>query len=251
YAAHPSTSGAENSALTHRSRRKSSSGRSQSSTTTPQWYVHPVRPTPPHAPLPPCHCPTPTPTTAHADAHVSALQEEITAHLRIYEETKPWKQESVSSRHYRHHGWFPTRRNPGRDDGKTYVSRRFVCGTAVEPASNNAETHNEDVQHEWEAEFDGQEDTAYTRDRARTEVAIMDIAKPAKPRRSAKEYEMVATVRRVIALEEDEWEEYAYEDWELASEQYLCEDWEAVGDEASIHAGPSSSYATVVQRNPG
>ena len=61
---------------------------------------------------------------------------------------------------------------------------------------------------------------------------------------------MVETVSRVIALEEDEWEEYEYEDWELAAEQYLCEDWEAVADEAPAHAGPSS-YATVLQRTPG
>lgn len=142
-------------------------------------------------PLPPCHCSTPcaaTPadgvdaaTTAHADAQASILQEEVTAHLRIYEDTKPWQQESVSSRHYRHHEWRMTRRNPGRDDGKTYVSRRFVCGTAVEPAPHD-ETHNDDVQHEWEAEWTGPSETEYTRDRARMEVSILDIAKPAKPR---------------------------------------------------------------------
>ncbi|RPD65694.1 hypothetical protein L227DRAFT_570977 [Lentinus tigrinus ALCF2SS1-6] len=143
-----------------------------------------------------------------------------------------------------------TRRNPGRDDGKTWVSRRFVCGTAVEPTSNGsyAEAHNEDVEDEWEAEC--QEDVVYTRDRARMEVSILDIAKPAKPRGPAKEYEIVDTVRRVIALEEDEWEEYVYEDWELTAEQYLCEDWESVPGEASTHAGPSS-YASAAQRNPG
>ncbi|RDX52466.1 hypothetical protein OH76DRAFT_1400252 [Lentinus brumalis] len=61
---------------------------------------------------------------------------------------------------------------------------------------------------------------------------------------------MVDRVRRVIALEEDEWEEYAFDDWEFASERNLCEDWEAVADDASNHAGPSS-YATVVQATPG
>ncbi len=140
-------------------------------------------------PLPPCHCPWPwtpalptaTPantTAAYADAQASVLQEEITAHLRKYEETKPWKQESRSHRQY---GWGWARRNPGPDDGKTWVSRQFVCGTAVEPRLS-ADAHDEDVEHEWQAEWDGPSETEHPRDRARMEVSIMDIAKPAKLR---------------------------------------------------------------------
>ncbi|RDX52467.1 hypothetical protein OH76DRAFT_1400253 [Lentinus brumalis] len=140
-------------------------------------------------PLPPCHCPWPCgpalPTAApaktiaaYADAQASVLQEEITAHLRKYEETKPWKQESRSHRQY---GWGWARRNPGPDDGKTWVSRQFVCGTAVEPRLS-ADAHDEDVEHEWQAEWDGPSETEHPRDRARMEVSIMDIAKPAKLR---------------------------------------------------------------------
>ena len=139
-------------------------------------------------PLPPCDCPTPcfassTTTIVDADAHDASLQEQITAHWRIYEETTPWYQESRSTPQ-RYRDWTMTRRNPGRDDGKTWVSRRYVCGNADEPAANGStdETYDEDVEHEWEAGWEDQSGHEYERDRARMEVAIMDIAKPAKPR---------------------------------------------------------------------
>lgn len=60
----------------------------------------------------------------------------------------------------------------------------------------------------------------------------------------AKEYEVVETVRRVIALEDDE----EWEEWEIGSEDELDTDgWEDIEDEKHRHA----SYAMVLQQSPG
>ena len=105
------------------------------------------------------------------------MQEEIAPHL-VEVNPKPWKQASRSTpRHGR-----GNRRNAGRDDGRTYVSRRFVCGAAIES--------------EWDGTSDddaGTDSGERSRDPhaaegslipgpSPMEVCLMDIARPARQR---------------------------------------------------------------------
>ncbi|KAM5546171.1 hypothetical protein V8D89_000297 [Ganoderma adspersum] len=144
---------------------------------------------------------------------------------------KPWKQPKSVPRIYRQ-----LRSTPAH-----------VCSPAIEPEWDEARgAYEMDVQEEWEREWAGE--SQYDADeedaRGRVEVHILDIAKPAKPRGPAKEYEVVETVRRVIALEDDE----GWEEWEIGSEDELeYDEWEAVEDEKQRHA----SYALVLQQSPG
>ncbi|KAI0752603.1 hypothetical protein C8Q80DRAFT_465351 [Daedaleopsis nitida] len=177
-----------------------------------------------------------------------ATADEITAHLAIFEERKPWKQASKSNHRY-DRDWRMTRRNAGRDDGQTYVSRRFVCGRAVDPsrAFETAGGYEMDASREWERECPRREETDDVREHGIAEVAILDIAKPAKRRGAAKDYEVIKTLRRVIVLEDDEDE---YEDVEWGWEDELDEldgvDWEAI--EGPSKRKDSASYATAVKQ---
>nr|VWP01206.1 G protein beta subunit Gib2 [Ganoderma boninense] len=143
---------------------------------------------------------------------------------------KPWKQPKTVPRIYRQMHSPP---------GQVY---RPATGPEYDQARGAYEV---DVQEEWEREWaeesqhNAEEDT-----RGRVEVHILDIAKPAKPRGPAKEYEVVQTVRRVIALEDDD----AWEEWEIGSEdEFEVDEWEAIEDEKHRHA----SYAMVLQQSPG
>ncbi|KAM5546159.1 hypothetical protein V8D89_000285 [Ganoderma adspersum] len=102
------------------------------------------------------------------------------------------------------------------------------------------------VQEEWEREWAGE--SGYDADegdrRGRVEVHILDIARRAKPRGPAMEFEVIETVRRVIALDDDD----GWEEWDIGSEDELeFDEWEAVDDEKHRHA----SYAMVLQQCPG
>ncbi|PIL28703.1 hypothetical protein GSI_08747 [Ganoderma sinense ZZ0214-1] len=145
---------------------------------------------------------------------------------------KPWKQPKTVPRIYRQMRSAPAQ-----------VYNSPAMGTEWDEARGAYEM---DVQEEWEREWAGESQHGDAEDdaRGRVEVHILDIAKPAKPRGPAKEYEVVETVRRVIALDDDdEWEE-----WEIGSEDELeFDEWEAVEDEKHRHA----SYAMVLQQGPG
>ncbi|KAH9851020.1 hypothetical protein C2E23DRAFT_869501 [Lenzites betulinus] len=142
---------------------------------------------------------------------------------------KPWKQPKSLPASCKPQ---PPRRNPGRDDGETWVSANYVCGRAIGPdweGDDGDDAWKMDVEREWARDLgsSGDED-AWGHDRAerRREVQIMDIAKPMKPRGISREFEVVDTVRRVIALEEDqtiEWTErigaaLALDEWEILEE---------------------------------
>ena len=104
------------------------------------------------------------------------MQEEIAPHLielQEKENAKPWKQASRSAPR----PWRQTRRNAGRDDGRTYVSRRFVCGAAVgEESESDDQSHTEDrTDHRSPG-------GSHTRRLEKVEVCLMDMAKPAKQR---------------------------------------------------------------------
>ncbi|KAI0767540.1 hypothetical protein C8Q74DRAFT_1370305 [Fomes fomentarius] len=180
--------------------------------------------------------------------------DKITAHLKVYEpDPRPWKKASRSS-YACSRDWQRTarrdRRNPGRDDGTTYTSSRFLCEPSMDHNSilQQRGRSDADVGDEWEAECARLErDPQGAREREQIEVAILDIAKPAKRRRrgAAKDYEMINTVQRVIALDEDDsdWQ------WEIGSEDLDYVDWEAVEDEVSVH--DAASYAGMVQHTAG
>ncbi|TBU57935.1 hypothetical protein BD310DRAFT_928306 [Dichomitus squalens] len=148
----------------------------------------------------------------------------------------PWKQASRSFPRFRR-GEVCTRRNAGRDDGRTWMTSRYVCGSGLDEGCGR--DYGWEQGHE-EDDLDGLEDEALPgraeeeeeRTYGRVEIAIMDIAKPMKPRGPAKDYEVINSVGRVIALEDGhEWE---------------CEDdcWEAI---EKIEP-ERTSYASVLQR---
>ncbi|KAI8989031.1 hypothetical protein BD414DRAFT_485770, partial [Trametes punicea] len=94
---------------------------------------------------------------------------------------KPWKQASRSR------WWKPPapRRNPGRDDGRTWVSRRFVCGRSLDSGwetrdgdDSTMTTESEPLGSDLEEGISEEQEMP----RRRREVRIMDLAKPAKPR---------------------------------------------------------------------
>lgn len=119
------------------------------------------------------------------------FQDKITAHLKAYEpDPRPWKKASRSIYTYSGRDWQRTarrdRRNPGRDDGTTYTSSRFLCEPSMDHNSilQQRGRSDADVGDEWEAEHARLErDPQGAREHEQIEVAILDIAKPAKRRR--------------------------------------------------------------------
>ncbi|KAH9947779.1 hypothetical protein B0H21DRAFT_310429 [Amylocystis lapponica] len=116
------------------------------------------------------------------------------------------------------------RRNPGKDDGRNYNSGRFICAAAVDGDGEK------DVRRRGKRggakgaraliacdEYDLDTVPSYSPP-AQHKVDLLDIAKPAKPRVARARtggFEMVDTVSRVVALEDDaELSEDDSEDWE-------------------------------------
>ncbi|KAI0634022.1 hypothetical protein C8Q77DRAFT_1256669 [Trametes polyzona] len=126
----------------------------------------------------------------------------------------------------------PARRNPGRGNGE-WLAPQAVCGRALGPVWDDEEgddSWQRDVESEWAGDewADGNASNQGRLPR-RTEVRIMDIAKPLKPKGISKDFEVIKTVRRVIALEENqtdsaEWEDRIESDVEM-------EDWDILDDE--------------------
>ena len=146
-------------------------------------------------PLPACECNrwceralTPSSPFPFAERAVD-VQDEVAAHLKVWEDRKPWQRPS--------HFPDPTRpppasRNAGRNAARRHgagprqwVSRAFVSGAAYEPDwtyDSNAGCSS-DVEEEWETEdARWNENEAEDARDERIEVDIMAIAKPAKPR---------------------------------------------------------------------
>ncbi|OJT04039.1 hypothetical protein TRAPUB_5275 [Trametes pubescens] len=147
------------------------------------------------------------------------------------------------------------RRNPGRDNGETWMSPHYVSGRAMGPVWDGGESDDvweTDVRDEWAREDVDAEESVRGHDRSqeRREVQLMDIAKPMKPKGAAtpgvrKEFEMVEAVERVIALEEDqlsEWASQISDDSELDALE-----WDMLDDGSQQGTG---SYADMVQLRP-
>ncbi|KAI0323919.1 hypothetical protein GY45DRAFT_1332100 [Cubamyces sp. BRFM 1775] len=172
--------------------------------------------------------------------HHAPLEELDPVDFEYYKNVKPWKQQSRS-----HKSQSP-RRNPGRDDGKTYVSRRFVCGTAIgstRDARGDAAASQADDE-DWKRKstvVNGGDIGVERRKHSAREVRIVDIAKPMKPRRKGRgvsgDFEIVNAVGRVVALE-DESDRWPTSGLELDGWDML-EEWDS----------QQTSYATVLQRS--
>lgn len=97
---------------------------------------------------------------------------------------KPWKQPKSVPASCRPQA---PRRNPGRHHAQTWKSGQVVCGNALGAAEDDDESDaawQMDVEREWrreEYEWAVEEDVW---GHERTEVQLMDIAKPMKPKGS-------------------------------------------------------------------
>ncbi|KAI0767551.1 hypothetical protein C8Q74DRAFT_1370312 [Fomes fomentarius] len=132
--------------------------------------------------------------------------EDIAPHL-IVDNPKPWKQASRAAPRLGR----ANRRNAGRDDGRTWVSRRFVCGAAMESEWDGPSEEDTDADEEW-----AQDPPAKSRSPPPVEFCLMDIARPAKQRGSPRGYAVVGRAGTLLPLE-DEWEILAGDDddeWE-------------------------------------
>ncbi|KAJ7914477.1 hypothetical protein B0H13DRAFT_2002783 [Mycena leptocephala] len=96
-------------------------------------------------------------------------------------------------------------RNPGKRDGFRWNANSFICPASVDgcrrdvrdwTAYEDADPGREDVDHP-------DPDTHNERPATRHEVALMDIARYAKVKAIAKDFEVLDAPRRVIALDED------------------------------------------------
>ncbi|KAK1223534.1 hypothetical protein PQX77_013582 [Marasmius sp. AFHP31] len=126
------------------------------------------------------------------------------------------------------------RRNPGRMDGVKWNGDSFVCATRVD-----GDDHDSDSERYSDSGYDSELDVQDEKRPVREtfEISLLDIAKPMKAKGVAKEFEIVQTVQRVIALEDD-----AKSDaWDLAS----CaeSDWDEVYDEDLLEA-PEKPHQT-------
>ncbi|KIL66534.1 hypothetical protein M378DRAFT_160512 [Amanita muscaria Koide BX008] len=70
----------------------------------------------------------------------------------------------------------------------------------------------------------------------------MDFARPAKPRGVKKEFEVVDKLPSVIALDEESWESYNSDDWNLPEDM-----WEEVFAEGSAGVASRKTFADVLR----
>ncbi|TFK31910.1 hypothetical protein BDQ12DRAFT_68645 [Crucibulum laeve] len=108
----------------------------------------------------------------------------------------------------------PTRRNPGRMDGVQWNGDSFVCASKVD-----------DGVHTVTVEPDNEDDyTALYKTPQAFTVSLMDIAKPAKTKGIAKEFELVEGIKHVIALDDseygDDFSQWDDEEWEHVYDEY-------------------------------
>ncbi|KAJ7625284.1 hypothetical protein DFH06DRAFT_952763, partial [Mycena polygramma] len=117
-------------------------------------------------------------------------------------------------------------RNPGRRDGFRWNANTFICPASVDgfrPDLRDATTavKLEDVDRDHVGEPD--RDAPFAHSSSQREVALMDIARYAKLKGVAKDFEVLKAPRRVIVLDEDAF-------WEEPQFQFVDDDaeWEDV-----------------------
>ncbi|KAI0357697.1 hypothetical protein OH77DRAFT_1435498 [Trametes cingulata] len=166
-------------------------------------------------------------------------------------ETKPWHQRSYSCAKACCDRRAP-RPHLGCDDSQTLAAGRSACRRPLARTwmrrEDRDDEYTNDVEQGWTEEEVGEDErdgaSRQGPTRPRSEVQIMDIAKPMKPRGTAKEFEIVDTVRRVIALEDEEesmdWTGRIEDDVEL-------DEWETLDVEDVVGRGIAQSYAEVLR----
>ncbi|KAF8800151.1 hypothetical protein BYT27DRAFT_7263296 [Phlegmacium glaucopus] len=123
------------------------------------------------------------------------------------------------------------RRNPGRMDGTQWNGSAFISGSKVD--DGELFVREEDV-YDLKIDFIDTQDTR--RHHTDMTISLLDIARPAKPKGVAKDFEVVQKVRNVIALDDDSFAfgglEYQWED----------DDWDQIYDD--WHAEEQRSYSS-------
>jgi len=133
--------------------------------------------------------------------------------------------------------WTPglagSRRNPGREDGTQWNGSSFMSPADVDGYPEDTTSDNEIVLQQIIEDLT----TECEYERRPMSVLLVDIARPAKAKGIAKDFEIVETPRRVVALhdEEGEW-------WESD------EDWESVYAEETRHI-ERRTYSEVLRGN--
>ncbi|KAF7348312.1 Peptide hydrolase [Mycena sanguinolenta] len=141
----------------------------------------------------------------------------------------------------------PHSRNPGRRDGYRWNSDAFICPASVDGFRRDPRDVSSAVLHEDEHRLTDLEisqivesNTTVPLALPRHEVALMDIARYAKLKGVAKEFEVLEAPRRVIVLDED-----AFVDVELEAEALADDDWEWEDfEDFDSRAGPSTTSVT-------
>ncbi|KAI0366572.1 hypothetical protein BV20DRAFT_951976 [Pilatotrama ljubarskyi] len=140
----------------------------------------------------------------------------------------------------------------GCDDSQTWTAGRSACRRPLTKTwmgrDDRDDEYTADIEQGWVGEDAGENEgdgtSRQSQTRARQEVHIMDIAKPMKPRGAAKEFEIVDTVRRVLALEDQEkmmdWAGRIEDDFEL-------DEWETLDFEEIVGRKGAQSYADVLR----
>jgi hypothetical protein len=151
------------------------------------------------------------------------------------------------------------RRNPGRMDGVQWRGASFTCPNRVDDSHERPDSpyDDDDDESDFEVDFEPSQRGVHSNQTLEARVytiSLMDIAKPAKPRgicsfsryhriplshfpRSgiAKQFEVIDSVPRVIALD-DEPEEWGA-DWE---------DVEPDTKPSTVHNSPRQTYSAVL-----
>ncbi|KAG6909676.1 hypothetical protein DXG01_016083 [Tephrocybe rancida] len=76
--------------------------------------------------------------------------------------------------------------------------------------------------------------------------SLLDIAKPAKPKGIAKDFEVVDSVTRIIAFEDDAWEDYSSL---TQGDDDFWEEWDDVYQEPDIVKEKKLSYSAIVGKD--
>ncbi|KAF9458892.1 hypothetical protein BDZ94DRAFT_64045 [Collybia nuda] len=127
------------------------------------------------------------------------------------------------------------RRNPGRMDGVRWNGSNFLCGEEVDGFDVGPIDLSNDIEYDYMVNYDdGYVPTHSTRPLT---VSILDIARPAKRKGIAKDFEIVDGVRRIIALDDDG----PYEETEWLDN----DEWEAI-DVGGQPSADRKSYSSVL-----
>jgi len=121
------------------------------------------------------------------------------------------------------------RRLPLRTDDMQWKSGDFISGSAID--DGELFIHEADSVYDINILMD---DTCDTRHHTDMTISLLEIARPAKRKGIAKDFEVVQKVRNVIVLE-DEFEGLGWED----------DEWEQIYDER--HADQGRSYSSVLR----